>query len=140
VPYQAPAPDDGLLGAFPAAGIQLPHPGFAKSATLRMIKLDREQVLKLVSSFDAAKTKDALARFTAYLEQRSGKPNPKGAAGVQMTDAALALLSDLKRAVEAAAKDKQDICLRRVTEAEAASEGALNVVRQALRGPRIILA
>lgn len=140
VPYQTQAPEDGLLGAFPASGVQLPHPGFSKSATLRMIKLDREQVLKLVTAFDPAKTKDALARFTAYLEQKSGKPHPKGAAGMQMTDAALALLSDLKRAMEAAAKDKQDVCLRRVTEAEAASEGALNAVRQALRGPRIILA
>jgi hypothetical protein len=53
-----------------------------------------------------------------------------------MLKAAMVLLGDLKRAVTT---EKGDLCLRRLTEAEAASEQAVSLVRKALQGPRIIL-
>jgi hypothetical protein len=46
------------------------------------------------------------------------------------------LLTDLKRVIDSG----KDVCVRRLTEAEAASEPALALVRQALSGSRIILA
>jgi hypothetical protein len=52
-----------------------------------------------------------------------------------MLDAAMVLLNDLKRVVESG----KDVCVRRLTEAEAASDPALSLVRQALTAPRIIL-
>jgi hypothetical protein len=53
-----------------------------------------------------------------------------------MLDAAMTLLTDLKQAVTAG----RDVYVRRMTEAEASSEPALGMVRQALSAPRIILA
>jgi hypothetical protein len=46
------------------------------------------------------------------------------------------LLSDLKKAMT---MGQGPLCLRRLTEAEAASEQALSLVRRAMQGSRIIL-
>ena len=53
-----------------------------------------------------------------------------------MLQAAMMLLTDLKRAVTTT---QGPLCLRRLTEAEAASEQALALVRKAMQGSRIIL-
>lgn len=137
VPYQRQAPEEGLLGAFEMSDVGLPHPAFGRVASLRLIKLDRAKVQALVKDFDGAKTRDAIARFTKHLEEKSGataKPTPTGE---QMLEAAVTLLTDLNRALSSGTGE---LCLRRITEAEAASEGALSLVRNALQAPRIILA
>ena len=53
-----------------------------------------------------------------------------------MLDAALTLLGDVQKLV----KEGKDLYVRRMTEAEAASEPAIAQLRQVLSGPRIILA
>lgn len=136
VPYQRKAPEEGLLGAFELSDVGLPHAAFQRVASLRLIKLDREKVHALVKDFDAAKTRDAIARFTKHLEEKSGAKSKASPEGSQMLEAAVTLLTDLNKALSS---NKGELCLRRITEAEAASEAALSLVRNALQGPRIIL-
>ncbi|MBF5044129.1 hypothetical protein FGE12_17150 [Aggregicoccus sp. 17bor-14] len=136
VPYAQPAPEEGLLGAFDVGDLGLPHPAFAKVPAVRLIKLNTAKVKPLLEKFDADKTRDALKRFTAYLEQKAGKPAQASPQGQEMLNAALTLLTDLRRSV---VSTNGDLCLRRLTEAEAASEQALALVRKALSAPRIIL-
>jgi hypothetical protein len=138
VPFQFKAPEEeGLLGAFPAAGLAMPHPGFKATGQLRLVKVPLDAVKEPLSKFDPAKTRDALKRFEAYLREKTGPVQTQGdAEAAQMFEAALLLLGDLKTVVESG----HDVCVRRLTEAEAASEPALALVRQALSAPRIILA
>lgn len=136
VPYAQPAPEEGLLGAFDVGDLGLPHPSFAKVGAVRLIRLSTAKVKPLLERFDADKTRDALKRFTAYLEQKAGKKAAPSPQGEEMLNAALTLLTDLRRSVVGT---PGDLCLRRLTEAEAASEQALALVRKALSAPRIIL-
>ena len=71
VPYQRRAPEEGLLGAFDVSDVTLPHPSFQRVGSPRLFRLDREKVAALVKDFDAARTRDAVARFTAYLEEKA---------------------------------------------------------------------
>lgn len=138
VPYQVSANDEGLLGVFPVEDIALLHPAFARAAALRLVKLKRETIAPMIAKFDPNATRDVVQRFTKYLEEKSGAKARQGQQGGTMLDAAVQLLTDLKRAMDK--NPTADLCLRRVTEAEASSEGALAALRQALSGPRIILA
>jgi hypothetical protein len=90
----------------------------------------------MLEAFDAGKTKAAIARFTAMLEEKAGKKSVDGGEGEKLLEAALTLLVDLKKTLTSAG----DLCMRRTTEAEAASDAALSLVRSALHGPKIILA
>lgn len=136
VPYQRRAPEEGLLGAFEMSDVSLPHPGFQHAGAARLFRINREKVAGLVKDFDAAKTRDAVQRFTRYLEEKAGTQAPASEAGNQMMEAAMQLLTDLQRSV---APGTGDLCLRRLTEGEASSEPTIAVVRKALQGPRIIL-
>ncbi|MBL8917298.1 MAG: hypothetical protein JNJ54_00435 [Myxococcaceae bacterium] len=138
VPYQYKAPDeDGLLNAFPASSLGLPHEGFGAIQHLRLVKVGADALKEPLAKFDEKKTRDAIARFGAEVKKQTGDVTPQGhEEAKQMLDAALLLLGDLKRVIDSG----KDICVRRLTEAEAASEPALAVVRQALSAPRIILA
>jgi hypothetical protein len=140
VPYQIPSEEEGLLGVFPVSEIGLVHPGFSKAGTLRLMHLKADTLRPLMERFDPATSKQALERFVAYLEEKSGKKVQPAGQGPSMADAAFALLTDLKRVIQVAGQGKNGLGLRRVTEAEAASEGALLALRNALRAPRIILA
>lgn len=137
VPYSRSAPEEGFLGAFEITDVQLPHPSFERVQGPRLIQIDRAKVTSMLADFDEKATREAIARFTAHMEAQSGGPAKENPVGAQMLDAALQLLSDLKRSLEAGTGQ---LCLRRLTEAEAASEPAVAVVRAALQGPRIILA
>jgi hypothetical protein len=142
VPFAFKAPDDqALLGAFPATTLAVPAPEF-KGAPPRLIKINSLDTVKdALAAFDAEKTRDAIKRFGAYLIEKGGTPpaQPVQGGGAEeaklMLDAAMTLLTDLKQAVAAG----RDVYVRRLTEAEAASEPALALVRQALSAPRIIL-
>lgn len=139
VPYQHQAPEDeGLLGAFPGKTLALPDPAFEQVQQLRLIKVGLEAVTAPLAQFDAAKTRDAIKRFSDMVRAKTG-PVPPGQGAEEaklMIDAALQILTDLKGLVAAG----KELYLRRLTEAEAASEPALGQVRQAASGPRIILA
>jgi hypothetical protein len=137
VPYQFKAAEEGLMGAFPGDSLGLPHPAFSATPHLRLIKVGLDVVKGPLAAFDPAKTKDTLKRFGEHLAAKTGPVAVRGGAEAkQMFDAALALLADFKRVVDSG----KDVCVRRLTEAEAASEPALNLVRQSMSGPRIILA
>jgi hypothetical protein len=103
-----------------------------------MIRVGLDAVKAPLAAFDPAKTKDAVARYGKHLEAKAGAPLPPRPAqseATAMLEAGLVLLEDFQRL----AKGPGDIYLRRLTEAEAAAEGAMTVVRGALQGPRIIL-
>jgi hypothetical protein len=137
VPHAVQAPEEGLLGTFDHSELSLVHPGFSRVGALRLIKVSTDRIRPLVERFDVDKTVDAVRRFTKYMEEKSGKPTPPNPQNEEMLKAATVLLSDLKKAFTEA---KGDVCMRRITEAEAASEQAVALVRRALQGPRIILA
>jgi hypothetical protein len=136
VPHAHKAPEEGLLGAFDMKDIGLPHPSFAKVGALRLIQINSAQIKPLLEQFEPEKTADVVKRFTQYLADKAGKPAQQSEQGKQMMDAAMLLLTDLKRAVTTG---PGPLCLRRLTEAEAASEQALALVRRAMQGGRIIL-
>lgn len=136
VPFQFKAAEEALLGAFPDVSVAAPE--FEGQNQVRLIKVGTDSVKEALAAFDPQKTKEAIQRFSELLKEKGGVPTaaPEGAEEAKsMLDAALALLSDIKVAVAAG----RDLYVRRMTEAEAASEPALAQVRQALSGPRIIL-
>jgi hypothetical protein len=136
VPHAHKAPEEGLLGTFDMSEIGLPHPSFSKVGSLRLIQVNPGRIKVLLEQFDPDKTLDVLKRFTQYLAEKAGKPAAESPQGQEMLKAAMMLLTDLKRSVTTA---QGPLCLRRLTEAEAASEQALALVRKALQGSRIIL-
>jgi hypothetical protein len=136
VPHAHKAPEEGLLGIFDVQDIGLPHPSFSKVGALRLIQINPTNIKGLLERFDPQKTADAVKRFTQYLAQQTGKPAEESPQGKEMMQAAMMLLTDLKRAVTT---QQGPLCLRRLTEAEAASEQALALVRRAMQGGRIIL-
>lgn len=137
VPYQYKSPEeDGLLNAFPGSSLGLPHEGFGAVQNLRLVKVGLDAIREPLSKFDEKKTRATLEKFAADVKRQTGEVALQGQAEAkQMLDAAMVLLTDLKRVVESG----KDVCVRRLTEAEAASDPALSMVRQALSGPRIIL-
>lgn len=137
VPFQFKAPEEGLLGAF--TDLQVPAPEFRGTQQVRLIKVGTEHLKDALSAFDAQKSRDAIKRFGEHLKSNGGVAggDARGAEEARtMLDAAMTLLTDLKQAVASG----KDIYVRRMTEAEAASEPALAQVRQAMSAPRIILA
>lgn len=139
VPFAFKAPDEpNLLGAFSAQTLSLPSPEFKSAQQPRLIKVNVDTVRDALGAFDANKARDAVKRFSDYLTEKGGKatgPAQGAEEARMMLDAAMTLLTDLKGAVAAG----RDVYVRRMTEAEAASEPALTLVRQALSSPRIIL-
>jgi hypothetical protein len=140
VPYSAPAADeDGLLGVIPMEHLQLLPGAQGRSAPPRLIKVKPDSLQALFKTFDPAKVKDALQRFGKYLEEKAGKKQAEPAQAKRMEEVAFALLEDARRVLDAAGQGAE-LYVRRLTEAEAASEPALALLREALQGPRIILA
>ncbi|MCY1047309.1 hypothetical protein OV208_38785 [Corallococcus sp. bb12-1] len=135
VPHAHRAPDEGLLGAFEMSEIGLVHPAFQKVGALRLIRINPDRLKPLLEKYDPNATMDAVQRFTEHVSKAAGQPAAESPQGKEMLQAALTLLADLKRSVSVPG----DVCLRRLTEAEAASEQALAIVRRALQGSRIIL-
>jgi hypothetical protein len=139
VPYREPAPEDAVLGVFDVGQVGLVHPSLGRTGVPRLLTLNGEALGKLLQSFDARAAANALSRFTAYLTEKAGKPVQASAPGKQMEEAALALLGEFKTLL-AGPGSATALAMRRLTEAEALSDAALAPVRQALQGPRIILA
>jgi len=137
VPYQHQSPEEeGLLNAFPGSSLGLPHEGFGAIQNLRLVKVGLDAVKEPLAKFDEKKTRASLALFAQAVKKQTGEVPLQGQEEArQMLDAAMVLLNDMKRVVESG----KDVCVRRLTEAEAASDPALSLVRQALTAPRIIL-
>lgn len=138
VPYSSPAPEDGLLGVFPMQEIDVPHPGLAQGGVPRMLVIPGAALQSKLAGYDLRATRASLDAFAKYLSEKAGKPIAPSAPGKQMEDAALALLAELKGLLDRAPADAQ-LVMRRLTETEALSDGALAAVREAMQGPRIIL-
>ncbi|HVE85621.1 MAG TPA: hypothetical protein VND93_22360 [Myxococcales bacterium] len=141
VPYQSPAADeDGLLGVIPMDHLSLPPgAGASRGMAPRLIRAKPDSMRAALQGFDPAKTKDALQRFAKYLEEKAGKKGAETPGSRRMEEIGFALLEDVRR-VMGAVDQGAELYVRRLTEAEAASEPALSVLRDALQGPRIILA
>jgi len=130
VPYQFRAPEEGLLGAFEVDKLSLPHPAFGKTPNLRLVKVSTDSIKEPMAKLDLNKTREALKRFEDQLKQQLGGAAPRTEGAVEaerMLDAAAVLDAN------------KDVCIRRLTEAEAAAEGMFLEVRTALQGSRIIL-
>jgi len=138
VPYTTPAPEDGLLGIFPLQEVGVPHPGLAASGMPRLLTVPRTALQPALDRFDPRATRASLEGFDRYLAEKAGQPVAATPQGQQMEDAALGLLGELQQMLKGAPADAQ-LVLRRLTETEALSDGALIAVREALQGPRIIL-
>jgi hypothetical protein len=139
MPYRQPAPEDAVLGVFEVAQVGLLHPSLGRSGVPRLLTVNAEALGRLLASFDPGAMENALTRFSTYLSEKTGKPVQASTPSKQMEDSALALLSEFKTLL-AGAPNGSAVGMRRLTEAEALSDGALASVRQALQGPRIILA
>jgi hypothetical protein len=139
VPYSSPAPEDGLLGVFPMQEIDVPHAGMAQGGVPRLLRVPKETLQAKLAAYDGRATRASLDGFVKYLSEKAGKPIVPSVPGKQMEEAALALLAELKGLLEGAAADAQ-LVMRRLTETEALSDPALVAVREAMQGPRIILA
>ncbi|MFL5322228.1 MAG: hypothetical protein ACJ790_21405 [Myxococcaceae bacterium] len=138
VPFTTPADEGGLLGVFPSDELDVPHPKMASIAPLRLIQVPKARILPMLEKFDPKKSEDAIARFGKHVAAKAGQEPKKSPEGDQMLQAALTVLGDLKKAVKEAT-GTQELCIRRVTEAEAASEAAIAALRKTLQGPRLIL-
>jgi hypothetical protein len=136
VPYQMPAPEDGLLGAIPPDKVGVPHPALGNVAPLRLLTVDLEALGPALERFDAAKSREAFGRFCTQVGEQVGKTVAPGPSA-QVIDEAGRVVGELKKIWDARSKGK--VALRRLTEAEAASEPALSAVRKSIQGPRIIL-
>lgn len=139
VPFSTSAPDDeGLLGAFPASALSLPHKAFEQVGNVRLIKVNVEAAKGAIEKFDAAKTKASIAKFGEYLKTQGGAAvaDQGKAEAEQMLGAAITLIEDFKKIIAAG----KDVYVRRLTEAEAGAETAMGELRKTLQGPRIILA
>ncbi|MGV3621774.1 MAG: hypothetical protein ACO1OB_13200, partial [Archangium sp.] len=139
VPHQFKSPEDGLLGVFPVETLAPPAPEFRSTQAPRLIKVNPDSLKEALAAFDAAKTRESIKKFGEYLKEKGGVASGETQGTEEakmMLDAAMQLLTDLKAAVVAG----RDVFVRRMTEAEASSEGALGQVRQAMSAPRIILA
>lgn len=139
VPHQFKSPEEGLLGVFPVETLAPPAPEFRSTQAPRLIKVNPESLKEALAAFDATRTRESIKKFGEYLKEKGGVAGGEAQGAEEakmMLDAAMQLLTDLKAAVVPG----REIFVRRMTEAEASSEGALGVVRQALSAPRIILA
>jgi hypothetical protein len=103
-----------------------------------MLVVPRDALQAKLATYDVRGTRASLDAFAKYVSEKAGKPIAASAPGKQMEDAGLALLAELKGLLEGAPADAQ-LVMRRLTETEALSDGALAAVREAMQGPRIIL-
>jgi hypothetical protein len=135
VPYRIPAPEDGLLGAFPHSDLAPLYQSGDNIAAIRLVKVKGERLHSLLAEFDPNAVRAAVKQFTEYAVA-SGKL-PFAPTESTLLEPALRLLSDLK--VVCANSGGSELCIRSVTELEALLEPGMDELRRTLQGPRIIL-
>jgi hypothetical protein len=136
VPYQFPTADEGVLGVFAADAISPVHPAMAALAPLRLVGLKLDAIGPALEAFDPAKSRDAFERFVDFVREQTGQA-VEGTQTQRVLEEASLLIRELRAVWDA--RQKGIPAIRRLTEAEAAGEPALALVRKALQGPRIIL-
>ncbi len=135
IPYKTSAPEEGPLGAFAANEISLFDPAVPAS-TVRLLKLDPQRLQPPLDALDLAALRAAIQKFTDHLEQKAAPPTAGNSRSSALLKPALELLADLQRLWKTAGPI---ICMRHLTEAEAALEPSVSELRSTLQGPRIIL-
>jgi hypothetical protein len=144
VPFRTPSPDeDGLLGVFPPESISVLDPCFEGLPAVRTLAVPATALAALAAGFDRAALRASVENFTRHAiaeAQGAGEaaPNVESA----LLPIAMELLGELVRVVGAvgdAGPGARVLCIRRAPEAEAASAVALNELRRAMQGSRIIL-
>jgi hypothetical protein len=144
LPFRTPAADeDGLLGVFPQDALGPLDPSLAALPSVRVVTVPVSPLAALAAGFDRTAIRAAVDRFTRHAVEQAqgvGAPAPNLESG--LLPIALELLGELARVVEAVgegAVGERALCIRRAPEAEAASDSALQELRRALQGSRIIL-
>jgi len=137
VPYQTPAAEDGLLGALSPEDVGLPHQALGAISPLRLLAVKLDRLGPALEKFDPEASKRAFKVFSDYVREQTGTAL-NATQSEPVINEAITLLAEMKKVW--AAREKGLIALRRLTEAEASSEPALTILRNALNGPRIILA
>jgi hypothetical protein len=128
--------DEALMGVFDVhslRGIQGLDKGMSAP---RLLAVQASALKPALAAFDAKANAEKAAAFrtTAWKQaEKSDGVEPKEV--TQMQEAAAALLTQCSKVLESG----HTTVMRRMTEAEAASEAAFAQLRQALTGPRIIL-
>ncbi len=137
VPYQTSAVEEGLLGAIPPEDIGLLHPSLGGLSPLRLLAVKLDRIGPALDAFDPDAARRAFEAFCTYAKEQTGVAVDP-AKSLPVLNEAAALLKELRAVWNA--RQKGVTALRRVTESEAAADGALATVRKSLHGPRIILA
>lgn len=141
IPYQSPSPDEnGFFGVFPPDSLAPLTPEYENIPNPRVFKVNPSVLRDSLARFDPNASRAALTRYEAYLKAQVGEQTTKPATGVDagaIFNAAFRMLEELKSFADA---PKRVLCVRRLTEAEAAGEAVMAELRRALSGPRIILA
>jgi hypothetical protein len=145
VPFRTPSEDeDGLLGVFPPDALGVIDPCFSGLPTVRTLVVPAAPLAALATGFDRTAQRASVERFTRKAvgeAQAAGEAAPSGESA--LLPIALELLDELSRVLGAVAEapaGERVLCIRRAPEAEAASDGALQELRRAMQGSRIILA
>jgi hypothetical protein len=144
VPFKTPALDeDGVLGVFPPEALGALDPSFEGQPTTRLATVPVAPLAGVAATFDRAALGAAIGRFTRHaVEQAQGAGAAAPNVESKLLPIALELLGELVRVVNAAnegAIGERALVVRRAPEAEAQSDAALQEVRRALHGSRIIL-
>jgi hypothetical protein len=139
IPHQVPAPEEGVLGAFEMEGASLPAPELGQAGPPRLIQVMPGKLKEAIEGFDVAQLRPTMERFAEQVSTQAGQKPQFAEDSAQMFDAACVLLGETKRLIAASKVGNQVLCVRHLTEAEAASESTWSIVRKALNGPRLIL-
>jgi hypothetical protein len=134
------------LGAFAKSGIRPLSPHASGGNALRMLSVDCEFLKKPLGGFDGEKLRETLERFADYLKEKAGKLLPevleeealRNKETQTVVDSAIRLLMDLKD-ISTPLSPSGTVFIRRLTEAEADAEGAFELIRKSLQGPKLIL-
>ncbi|MCL2625240.1 MAG: hypothetical protein FWD46_00270 [Cystobacterineae bacterium] len=142
VPYTWPSPDDDLLlGVFEKSTLRPLSPNPSGNTPLRILRVESEFLQKPLSEFSGEKLRATLQRFSAKLKEETGGALAEASAeeaSHTVLQSAIALLEDLKNVCGPPSKPHA-LCIRRLTEAEAEVEGAFELIRKSLQGPKLIL-
>jgi hypothetical protein len=147
VPFATPAVDeDGVLGVFPPEELGALDACFANMPAARVATAPVGPLVGVARAFDRAAVTASLGRFTRHaVEQAQGTGAAAPNVESRLLPIALELVAELARVVaavdegSASSGGERALVIRRAPEAEAQSDSALQEVRRAMHGSRIIL-
>ena len=138
VPFATPVEDeDGLLGVFSPANARALAVG--ETGSPNVLLLEGEALTALAKDLDIDKAKAAVAQFRDKMTA-AGVKNMVSLEDSELVKGAFTLLKDLKEILKVCADKGHTLALRRMTVAEASSEGPLQALSEALNTSNIIIA